>query len=208
LVLLTAVLVPLAGCVGTLANLINAGWGNKVPARFKGLSERRVAVVCVSKSSLFGPSSAAQEIARRVEQRLAAGTPEIHIIDQQTISDWIARVGWDEIDYRDVGLGVDAQMVIGIDIVSFSLYDGTTLYKGRSDIEVTVFDMDQAGKVVFNDVLPQIQFPILEPYPVTDVPESQFREKFLNIVADRIANTFLDHDRVNDFGRDPSNVGY
>ncbi len=202
LALVLVLLTSGTGCVGLVANLIYAGIGDKIPARYAGLTEKRVAVLCVSHSSLFGPSSAATEIATRIHARLAKNVPKISLVDQQAIDDWIDRNGWDEVDYRQVGAGVDAQMVVGIDILSFSIHEGTTLYKGRCDVEVTVFNMDADGKSVFNEVLPQIQFPIIAGQHITDTTESAFRKQFIGVVAEHIARNFYDYDRVDDFGRD------
>lgn len=201
-------LIPCGGCIGLVANLIHAGLGNLVPAKYEGLKERRVAVVCVSKSALFGPSTAAQEIAHRVEKRLQDQVKGIQIIGQQKISDWIDREGWDEMDYRELGVGVDAQTVVGIDIISFSLREGHTLYKGRSDLEVRVFDMDQAGKVVFQEILPQVQYPVIAGQYITDTNETQFRQRFLDVIAERIGQIFYAREVAQDFGRDSTSVDF
>ncbi|HEY6565382.1 MAG TPA: hypothetical protein VIY86_12850 [Pirellulaceae bacterium] len=197
-----------AGCVGLVANLIHAGVGNKVPAKFAGLTEKRVAVVCVSRSSMFGPSEDAHGIAQRVQQRLQQNVPKIQLVDQREITDWIDHEGWDEVDYREVGGGVDAQMVIGIDILSFSLHEGNTMYRGRSDMELTVFDMDQGGKVVWNEAPPPLVFPVISGPHITETTEAEFRRCFLDAISDHAARSFYAYERSEDFGRDPTFVNF
>ena len=129
-------------------------------------------------------------------------------MSQQEISEWIDREGWDETDYRELGVGVAAQTVVGIDILSFSLHEGNTLYKGRCDVELNVFDMDQGGEVVYSEVLPQVQDPVVLPgRHITDISEAEFRKQFLDTVAEKIAQTFYPHDRVTEFAPDAAYVG-
>lgn len=202
------VLSTATGCVGFAVNLIHAGFGNKVSARFEGLTEKRVAVICVARSSLFGPTSDSRAIAARVHQRLQQHVPKIILVDQQTIGDWTDREGWDEIDYRQIGSGVDAQMVVGIDIVSFSLHEGKSMYRGRSDVELTVIDMEQGGKEVFHETMPQIVFPTMAGRHITETTEDEFRKYFLDAISDYVARTFYAYERAEDFGRDPTLVGF
>jgi hypothetical protein len=194
------------GCIGLVANLIHAGWGDKIPARFEGLAQKRVAVACVSRSSLFGPSSAAKDVVQRVESRLEQNVPEISMIRQSVVEDWIDQNGWDEVDFRRIGAGIDAQMMVGIDIIGFSLHEGSTIFKGRCDVEVTVYDMDAGGKIVFNEVMPQIQYPAIAVRHVNETTEADFRRQFVEVVAEHIARNFYPHDRIDDFGRDSALV--
>ena len=87
------------------------------------------------------------------------------------------------------------------------MHEGNTLYKGRCDVVVNVFDMDQGGKVVYSEVLPQIQDPVVLPgRHITDISEAEFRNQFLDTVAEKIAQTFYPHDRVNEFAPDAAYI--
>ena len=107
-------LLTCSGCLGLVANLIQAGGGNMIPAAVPAWRSALVAVVCVD-ASLFGSSHAADDITSRIENRLRQQIPSVQLISQQKISDWIDREGWDETDYRELGVGVEAQIVVGID---------------------------------------------------------------------------------------------
>ena len=169
--LVAALLVPSWGCVGTMANLIHVARGNLVPARYKGLEEHRIAVVCVSNSESFGPTSASVALSKEVGKLLEENVHKIQLIDPQVVADWIDQNGWDYLDYVALGKGVDAEMVLAIDLDSFSLHEGRTLYKGRADISVTVYDMTQGGKEVYANVPSQIQYPMNSGYHTTDMSE-------------------------------------
>ncbi len=206
-VCLAAVLLPLVGCVGTLANLINAGWGNLVPARFTGLEERRVAVVCVSQSSLFGATNAAAEIGKRIQSLLQQRVPEIQLVEQQQIDDWIDKHDWNQIDYREVGQGVRADLLVAVDLTSFSIHEGKTLYRGKADVHVAVHDI-AAGRVVYEDVPPQMVFPVTAGMYTTEVSEEEFHRQFVDVVANRIARQFYEYEVTEEFGRDPTELGF
>ena len=130
--LLAAVLVPTTGCVGLVANLLNVAQGNLIPAKFEGLEEHRVAVVCVSNSESFGPTTASVALARDVGKMLQQNVRKIQLIDPQTVADWIDKHGWDYLDYVALGKGVNAEMLVAIDLDSFSLHEGrNTLQRPR-----------------------------------------------------------------------------
>ncbi len=203
-----ALLTSTPGCVGLVAHLINAGWGDEVEARYEGLTEKKVAVVCLARSSLYGPSSSSADIAARVEHFLAERVPKITIIPQQEVNEWTDEHDWDQRDYPLLGKGIGADQIVAIDVLSMSLHEGNTLYRGRTDIELRVLDMSCGGKVVYTEVLPQIVFPATNGLHITDVSEGEFRRQFLEWVSAQVAHRFYDYDRTEDFGRDPTFVGF
>jgi hypothetical protein len=193
-----------SGCVGTLANLMNVAQGNTVPARYTGLKGKRVAVICVSNSEAFGPSYASQLLASQVGKLIEANVSDVTVVEPQKIAEWIDRNDWDYLDYKAVARGVKAEMVVAIDLDSFSLHEGKTLYKGRADVDVVVYDMTAQGKDVFTYSPTQIQFPQNAGHHTTDMSEEAFRRQFLSVVASRIARQFYPYDVKEDFARDAS----
>ena len=68
---LAAVIATSAGCVGLTAQLLYwVNGGNKIEPEFEGMKEKRVAVVCVSNSSSYGPNSFCSLLERRVGMAL------------------------------------------------------------------------------------------------------------------------------------------
>ncbi len=201
-------LVACSGCVGLLANVLHAGMGNFVPARFEGLAGQKVAVICVSQSSSFGPSTAAEQIATAVEAYLRGNVEEVNIVPRQEIVDWMDRHDWNQIDYREVGQGVGAQVVVAIDLHNFSLYDGKTLFKGRADVELSVFDLTEGDDIVYHDEPPTIEWPVTGGRHVADASESEFRRQFVDLIGSKIARQFYPFDAAEDFGRDATLLGF
>ena len=191
-----------SGCVGTLVNLMHAAHGNLVPANFSGLKGKRVAVICVSNSEAFGPTSASIALARHVGHLVHANVDDVSIVDPQEIETWIDRNDWDYLNYQAVGAGVRADLVIAVDLDGFSLHQGKTLYKGRADVKMVVYDMLADGREVFAYTPNQIQYPANAGHHTTDMSEAAFRRKFLGVVARRIARQFYSYDVKEDFASD------
>ena len=189
-----------SGC-GLLANFINAAGGGLIPPAYDGLKEQRVAVVCIS-SAQFGPPTISNELSRRVARNLKANVNKIELIDPLRVEDWIDRNGWDYIDHKTLGRGVEADMLVVIDLDSFNYRQGGTLYQGQADIRAVVYDM-ASGDQVFAYTPPQIRFPTTA-IPSTGTNELQFRRQFLDIVGERISRNFYPYDAQQDFARDAS----
>ena len=201
--LLPALTITIApGCAGFVANLIHVAKGNLVPAECELLEGRKVAVVCVSDASSYGPIRAADTIARQATQLIQANVKKIQTVDQQTIEQWKDTHDWNEIDYTEIAKGVDAELIVAIDLISFSLHEGKTMYKGRSDVEVAVYDMTQDGKQVFRVSPSQIQYPRSSGYTISEISEREFRNRFVGVVARRVARLFYAYESVEDYAQD------
>ena len=203
LCLLTVVLASSGGCAGFTAQLIY--WvkgGHTIDAEFDDLQDKRVAVVCVSSGSSYGPHSVCALLQRSVATILTEKGDDIEIIHQDEIADWIDTNGWDEMDYREIGRGVDAERVVAIDIDGLRLHEGRTLYKGRVDLTVSVYDMEQEGKVVFRRTIPEFTFPRNGARHATEMSEARFRILFVTMLAQHVAKYFCEYHLEEEFAPD------
>ena len=192
------------GCIARFAaNLLHAARGNEIPAKFDGLEAKKVAVVCVANTEAFGPRPISLILGEKVARKIQAGVKDVSVVDQQRIADWMDENEWDEFDYSALGKGVGAEMVVAIDLDSFSIYDGKTMYKGRADVSVVVYDI-ASNKMVFEHRPGQLQYPKNTGYHTTDLLEHEFRSRFVEIVASQIARNFHGYDVKEDFARDTS----
>jgi len=202
LILITVCILPSAGCIGMVANLLHVVGAGLMPPAFSGLEEKRVAVVCVSNSELFGPTSTSDEIGARVSKLLAKKVKKIEIVSPQKVDDWIDLNGWYMVDFVSIGRGVEADMVVAIDIDALSLHDGPTMYKGRSIVHIVVYDMI-TGEEVFARSPPEIEFPVTAGVPTTSISsEREFRKLFMDNLAGRIARQFYAFDINEDVAGD------
>lgn len=203
LLLTLAVVGPSLGCIGMSSHLMYVFTGPPtVPAKFEGLRDKRVAVVCVSDASTFGPVSEASLLARHVGRILQNKVRRIEVVPDEEIVDWIDENAWDHTDYKTIGRGVKADVVLAIDMASFSIREGSTLYRGRANLATKVYDMTQGGRIVYENSMPEMSFPKNGGRPVTDTTESQFRQTFMGILVEDVARQFYAYERREDFGRD------
>jgi hypothetical protein len=162
-------------------------------AEYEGLKEKRVAVVCRPVVSLeYRYSTVARELAKKVGDRLAENVPKVKVIDAQEVDQWDDGYSWE--DYREIGRALKADMVVGIDLENFSLYQSQTLYQGRSNVRIHVYDLKDGGKQVFEKIPDPSIYPPNTGIPTSEKQESQFRLQYVNVLADEVARHFYDHD--------------
>jgi hypothetical protein len=189
-----------SGCT-LLATAMYIIEGTNTKAAFTGLKGKRVAVVCRPVSSLhFRDSSVARDLAKQVGVLLEKNVSKIELIDQRDVFEWADENNWDE--YVEIGKAVNADMVVGLDLEEFSLYQGQTLYQGRANLKIEVYDVAQGKQPVFEKNLPQAIYPPNAAIPSGEKPEPQFRRQFVNHLSQVIARYFFDHDATVDFASD------
>jgi hypothetical protein len=176
---------------------------NELPPKFAGLKGKKVVVVCRPLASLeFKNAGADREIAKQVGALLQARVSKCTVVDQQKVAKWMDSHSWKE--YAEVGKALKADMVVGIDLTSFSTMDGQTLWRGRADATIQVYDLskDQGKRPVFDDSLPQCLYPPNCSIPQADISAADFRKDFIAVLADQIGRYFYAHEPNADIGQD------
>ena len=191
--------IPGCGPLATIAWLINGP--EMVPAEFDGLKGKRVAVVCLDANSLGGPGGEADTVAKAVALSLGKNVQDIRMVRQTEIADWLDTHGDDVTDYRDIGRGVKADMVVGIDLLAFNLHDGQTLLKGRSKSGVKVYDMKKGGELVYEAAPREFSWPENGARHVTE-NEANFRTVYIGMLAERISRDFYPVELASGFAND------
>jgi hypothetical protein len=190
---------PGCGPLATIAWLIHGP--EMVPAEFEGLKGKRVAVVCLDGNSLGGPGGEADTVAKAVSILLGKNVPDIRVVRQNEVADWLDSHGDDVTDYGDVGRGVKADMVVGIDLMTFNLHEGQTLLKGRAKYGVKVYDMKRGGELVYEAAPKEFGWPENGARHVTE-NEANFRTVFIGMLSERIARDFYAVEFAQNFGSD------
>lgn len=205
-VLAALVLTPLAvsqtGCVNALAGMLYVIKGNKIDAEFNGLRGKTVAVVCRPVVQLqYATGNVSGDIARSLGFLLKKNLGRrITVIDADRVAEWTDEHTWE--DFTEIGEALQADLVVGIDLQDFRLYQGQTLFQGRARGTVKVYDVKHGGEVVFQKTLPQYVFPPNTGIPTSEKTEEDFRRQFTITLADAIGRCFYDHDASADFARD------
>jgi hypothetical protein len=200
--IVAAAMLPAAGCRSALATAMFLLKGTDVPPDFAELKGKKVAVVCRPLVNLqYRNANVARDLARQVTLLLQKEVPKIQTIDQRKVTKWTDENTWEE--YNEVGKAMKADMVVGIDLEGFSLFQGQTLYQGKANATIHVFDCQRGGKEVFEKTLPQSVYPPNAGVPTSDRrDESEFRREFEMVLADQIARHFYAHDPYADLGQD------
>jgi hypothetical protein len=201
LVLLTSAVV---GCKSALQSFTLLYEGYDIPAEWDGLKGKKVAVVCKPLTSQdFSNSGAARALSEGICERLKTHIKDIHVIDPQKVANLVDEKGME--DYLEIGKALKAEKVVAIDIESFGVLDGQTLFRGRSSVSIRVYDVADK-KVEWRKSPPQFVYPRTGSTPAADVAETQFRNQFVEVLVEQIARFFYPHGRHDDFGSDALSI--
>ncbi len=200
--LILGTLTMTSGCIGLAANLLHAIHGNNRPAEFKGLENKRVAVVVATEAGI-GNNQAAKTLTAFIQTALSTNMKKkVEIVRPQEVEKWLDQNGWTEADPVEIGRGVNADMIIMVDLLNLNLKDGPTLYRGQSDINVAVYDVKDMGKLAFRKQISEFSFPTMGGTPVSDTSESKFRAAYLGVVANKVSSLFYQIEATSDFALD------
>ena len=203
LALVTGLLISSAGCLHQVLATGMYLWqgGNMVEADCEALEGKRVVVVCrPPASNEYRHAGAAQGISRRLSELLATNVKRIDVVDPREVDNWIDESDWG--DFTELAHAVKADMVVHVEMDHFELFKGKTLYQGNADVTVSVYDMQDKGKLVWERHLGEVLYPVNSGIPAQDKPVQQFEREFVDIVATRIAENFYKHDANSAFAVD------
>ena len=198
----TMMLASAGGCPSLLATGIYV-WegGNWAPAECEALCDKRVVVMCRPPSSHeYRHAGASRMIAQRVSELLVQNVDGIDVVNPREVDNWVDESDWG--DFRELAEAVRADMVVHIELDDFELYKGKTLYQGRADVKVSVYDMRDHSRLVWDRHIGEVLYPTNSGIPAQDKPVQQFEREFVQIVADRIGINFYKHDPHGDFAMD------
>lgn len=201
--LLTVLIVPTTGCLHTVLATGIYLWqgGNTEPAECEALEGQRVVVVCRPPSSHeYRHAGAARTIGKRISRLLEMNVKDIDVVSPQEVDNWVDEQDWD--NFKDLGRAVKATRVVYIELDEFSLYKGSTLYQGNAVVKLSVYDMNNRDKLIFERNVGQILFPQNSGIPSADKAVQEFQRQFVEIVSDQIARMFYKHDPNASFAMD------
>ncbi len=199
-VTLLLALLAATGCQATLATAMWLIKGPNVSAEFDHMEGKKVAVVCRSLDfSNFNFPNAPKDLSRHVSTLLGANVPKIKIIDQRKVDEWMDNNTWD--DYVEVGRALDADLVLGLDLEQFSIYESQTLYRGKANVTIKLYDCE-SGNLLVNRPLPQSVYPPNTAKETFQMQDSAFLREFLANLADQIGRHFYSHDPRANFAAD------
>jgi hypothetical protein len=134
-----------------------------------------------------------KELEKYVSYRLAQH--HIKVVPPDLVRAWLdENPEWDKPE--EIGKAFNSTYVIYIDLNDYTLYEenSATLYRGRADAIVSVFEMDQegTGEKIYDKELHSI-YPILEPRDTADVTYSTFKQQYLSRLSEEIGRQFYEY---------------
>ncbi len=196
----------LATSTGCISSLLATGiyyWqgGNVIPAECDALENERVVVVCRPPASHeYRNAGASRAIGASVSAMLEKNVKGIDIVSPKEVDNWVDEQDWE--NFKDLGRAVKATRVVYIELDDFDLYKGTTLYQGSAEVNVSVYDMDEKGKLIWDRRLGQVLFPRNSAIPAADKPVQQFERQFVDVIAIQISEYFYKHNPNDSFALD------
>lgn len=192
-----------AGC-NVFATTLYVLNGHNQPAAFDQLDGKKIVVICRPSTSVqYSDASVAKELSQQIGLLIKDKVKRIKVVKQKEVDEWADVNNLDSFDYVQIGKALHADMVVGVDLERFSLSIDQTLYQGKANMRLGVYDVRKGDKEpVFERHLPQVTYPPTTPIAASDMPESQFRRKFVAVLADIIGRHFYEHDPTADFAND------
>ena len=194
----TATLATTTGCIQEMAQLLYVIKGHKMDPAFPGLEGKKVAVVCNSDAAAFGPDALSVTIAKHIGIALVTSEDEITLAAPAKVADYIDTNGWNEEKAGELGEAVGADYVIVIDVEEYSIHEGATLYKGRSDWTASAYNVANGGQIAFSNGPNHFAFPETG-RPSLQTSERVFESFYLGRLCDRISKQFVTYDKMDSY---------
>lgn len=195
-----AIITCVGGC-NALAALGYVTHNDAEEAECSQLIGKRIAIVCRPVEQLqYSDSTAAPDLANAVGDLLSHHVKKCQIISPSDVAEWADQHNWNE--YAEVGKALKADVVVGIDLEQFSINEGQTLFKGRAEVHLCVYDVKNGGKTIFNKKMPPTVYPPNSAVAQSEQSEGEFRRQYITVLAEHIARYFYAHDPRADFASD------
>lgn len=199
-IMMTALCITMTGCNYAILLGYLIGGPPSIEPDFdvmtnESMSDKEVSVCVVA----FAPTELKwdfpkidHELSKYVAYRLVEH--EIKVVNPDQVKAWLnANPDWDKAE--EIGKALDCNYVIYIDMNDFHLYEenSTTLYRGRSECYISVFEMDEDGfgdKIYSKEV--NSKYPIRAPRSTSEMSLDTFKREYLSRLSKEIGWLFYE----------------
>jgi hypothetical protein len=196
---LAVMLLLLGSTTGCLHSILATGvylWqgGNVVPAVYDKLEKERVVVICRPPSSNeYRHAGASRMVGKRISKLLGENVKKIDIVSSSEVDNWIDEEDWE--NFKDLGTAVKATRIVYVELDTFELYKGTTLYQGDAEVKVTVYSKNgHDWEEDWSRNVGQVLFPQHAGIPAADKSVSDFQRQYVEVLSTQVATLFYKHD--------------
>lgn len=181
------------GCLGILSNVMHAVGADKVPPECAELKDSKVAILVMTDQSQYSDDVAARLLTRKLSGTLSQEVKGMTLVRDEVVQQWRDRNGWDNVEYLEMGKGVEAKKLLVVELTNLRLRDGATLYRGRADVVITVYDVG-TGNVLFKKEIDEYTYPVNAGQYTSETTEPKFRKLYLEMLSQRIGRIFHSYD--------------
>jgi hypothetical protein len=189
-----------AGCTRLMTLGALLVYGTELPADFKDLQGKRVAVAVVTPNGIQNDASGAI-LSRQLNALLAANVKKISMVEAQEVEQVARDFPSGSIDMVKLGQRLDAEYVVAVQLSDLQLHDGPTLYQGRCKCSVSVYKVLEGATPVFAKDHSSFKAPE-SGIPKSAMDEAKFQGVYLGLLAKFIAMNFHPHERGADVAID------
>jgi hypothetical protein len=175
-------------------------YGTELPADFKDLQGKRVAVAVVTPSGIQNDIPGVL-LSRQLNALLAANVKKISMVDAQEVEQVARDLPSGSPDMIKLGKRLDAEYLVAVQLSDLRLDDGPTLYKGSCKCTVSVYEIDEGEAPVFVKDHSNFAAPA-SGISKTAMDENKFQGVYLGLLAKFIAMSFHPHERGADIAID------
>jgi hypothetical protein len=175
-------------------------YGTEIPADFKELQGKRVAVAVVTPNGV-NKDAAGVTLSRQISALLAANVKKVSMIEPNEVDAVANDFPSGSFDVIKLGKQLDAEYVLAVQLSDLQLHDGPTLYKGRCKCDVNVYEIAEGDLPVFTKDHSSFIAPS-NGLSKTAMDETKFQSLYLGVLAKFIAMSFHPHERGADVGID------
>jgi len=195
-----ALLLASAGCMAPILTGMYLFGAADTKAQYKELKKKKVVVVCHPITDLqYSNMSAVNEISRQIGLKLKENVSSLKLVDPQAVERWMDENQWE--DAAEIGRAFQADKVVLVELESFSVLLGQTLYQGKASYALKVIDC-KTGEVDLEASPNPVSWPENSAVSTSEKPENKFRMQFIGVLADKIARHFYSYDARNYFADD------
>lgn len=184
-------LLPLTGCMGFAAFKYIFDGEPTIDPEFTQLEDAKVAVVCYASSNIrYSFDSVDTDIAKKLARLLQQQVDGIEIVEPDLVESWLDQhANWS--DVTKIGKEFQADYVVFADIQEFSIYEkkSPNMYRGRSYVDIRVYDVKNEGDIVYEEDLESF-YPLGRPIPIGEKREKSFRREYVMRLANEIGRHF------------------
>ena len=190
---LAGLLVTQPGCLGLMSNFMHAVGADRVPPECEVLEDSKVAIVVVTDQSQYSDDVASRLLARKLSGVLNTEVDGMTLVREEVIQQWRDVHGRDSVDYLKLGKGVEAEKLLVVELTDLRLRDGATLYRGRSNVHMKVYDLVTEEEVFSKDI-DEFTYPVNAGQYTSETTEPRFRKLYLDMMSKQIGRTFHPYD--------------